>query len=199
METIVAKPKKKTSSKTRGLLKRVVVQRFAISYEDYQDFESEDGLKYEWKDGFAIKSGEKMKNTEMLIVKNIFRSFTKTEDYSSGSELFSEIRCQLTETIVRIPDIALYTREQVLGSAVGENHIPSFVIEIISKNENLIEAETKINEYFEAGVEVIWQVFPLLKQIWVFSSGNKVTICKNNDFCDAINGFRMTVNEVFET
>ena len=197
METTLVSPPKKPSTETRGLLKRAVVQKFAISYEDYEDFETEDGFKYEWKNGYAIKNGEKMKNTEMMIVKNIFRSFTKTEVYSSGSELFSEIRCQLSETIVRIPDIALYSREQVLGSAAGENHIPSFVIEVVSKNENLIEAETKIDEYFEAGVKVIWQVFPLLKQIWVFSSGNKVTICKDNDFCEAINGFGITVNEVF--
>lgn len=197
METELVKTKKKRRLKIKALRKGVIVQKYPVSYQEYKDFKVEDGYKYEWKNGYALKNGEKMKNTEMYIVDNIEFQFSKTELAQKRWSLKSEIRCQLSENLIRIPDMALYSREQVVGSAKGENHIPCFVIEVISKNESLIEAQTKINEYLEAGVAVIWQIFPLLNQIWVFSGGNKITICKQNDYCQAAPEFGMTVNAVF--
>lgn len=185
--------------KRRTIKKNVGVERIAMSYERYDKFEPKNGIKYEWKNGFAIKNGFIMKNTERYIVSNINRKLTQSHCFEIG-ELFHETRCNLNSDTTRIPDLAFFTKEQIKQSAENQHPIPSFVVEIISKNENTYETETKVQEYFDAGVETIWHIFPTLKQVWVFKNNKNVTINSGTDTCMAgekLNNFSMTVDEVY--
>ncbi len=197
MEAILENPIKKR----RDIKKNLGVERIAMSYERYDKFEPKNGIKYEWKNGFVIKNGTVIKNTERYIILNIQEKFSKSSGYEQGIRSLSETRCNLNSFIIRIPYLAFFTKEQIKQSAENQHPIPSFVIEIISKNENTYETETKVQEYFEAGVETIWHIFPTLKQVWVFKNNKNVTINTRTDSCTAIinlTEFSMTVEEVFE-
>ncbi|MFN0048810.1 MAG: Uma2 family endonuclease [Cytophagales bacterium] len=194
--TILEKPTKKT----RAVRKPQGLQRIPMSFDRFSDWNPKDGFKYEWKNGFAVKNGSKLKNTEMYIVINISRKFNSSKYYQNGDALVPETRCNLNENTIRTPDIAFFTKEQIKISTSGGHPIPSLVIEIISKNENTIETEIKVKEYFDAGVEVVWQVFPFLKQVWVFTNYKTVSIFTDIELCQAgktLSDFSLTVDEIF--
>ncbi|MFN0050335.1 MAG: Uma2 family endonuclease [Cytophagales bacterium] len=187
--------------KPKAIKKMYGSERIVMSYEAYDNFEPKNGIKYEWKNGFAIKNGFTMKNTERYIVSNINRKFINTTNFRTGGELFPETRCKLNDSITRIPDLAFFSKEQIKLSAQDQHPIPSFVIEIISKNENTLATEEKVKEYFEAGVASIWHIFPTLKQVWVFSTNKTIAICTDADICTAKNAlidFSITVDEIFK-
>lgn len=131
----------------------------AMTYDAYDNWEPKNGFKYERKNGFAIKNGDFIKNIERYIILNIQDKFINTESYKNENRSVPETRCKLNERITRIPELAFFTKEQIQFSAQNLHPIPEFVIEIISKNENTFETESKIKEYFDAGVKTVWQIF----------------------------------------
>ena len=77
-----------------------------------------------------------MQNTERHIVDNLSRCFTQTNAYNLLASLLPETRCLISPYQVRIPDLAYFTRQQMVESANGNEPIPMFVIEIISANDS---------------------------------------------------------------
>ncbi len=199
METKVKE--KKNTFRPRVKNKPLGVEKIAMSYEYYDNWEPNDGFKYDWKNGFALKNSSIMKNTERFIIANINRKFVLTQSFKSGGELFQETRCLLNNLETRIPDIAFFTKPQIIAAANDENPIPSFVIEIISKNENTYETEAKIESYFNAGVQTVWQIFPNLKQVWIFTDLKGAKILRDKEICSAapsMPDFFISVDDIFK-
>ena len=58
----------------------------------------------------------------------------------------------------------------------------------------------KLHEYFDAGVQVVWWVYPLYKEVYVYTSPKTVTICTDDDTLSAapaLPELTMTVAELF--
>lgn len=51
--------------------------------------------------------------------------------------------------------VAYFTDEQISQTARGENQVPQFVIEVISKNDKIQKTQRKVQDYHRAGVQVI--------------------------------------------
>ena len=84
--------------------------------------------------------------------------------------------------------------------AQGENIVPRFVVEVISTNDQMIKVQDKMRNYREAGVPVIWQIFPPLEEVHVYQ-GRNMTICKGDDLCSAtaaIPDFILPAKDVFK-
>ena len=100
----------------------------------------------------------------------------------------------------RRADIAVLPGGQVDASASGEATVCPFVIEVISKNDQINEVEEKILEYFENGVEVVWVIFPKIKKVEVYTSIQDVKICFGDNMCTAMpvmSDFNISVNDIF--
>ena len=96
--------------------------------------------------------------------------------------------------------MAFFTREQILDSANDIESIPPFVVELISPTDRVNTVETKVIEYVNAGVQVIWHVFPALRMVRVFNSAkNNATYFETDLFsaAPALPDLQMTVDEVF--
>jgi Uma2 family endonuclease len=86
------------------------------------------------------------------------------------------------------------------GRINQEYVIPEFVIEIISVNDTVGEVEAKLNEYFKAGVRVVWLIFIEEQAIEIYTSRRNVTICLENDICSAspvLPDFEISVADIF--
>ena len=68
------------------------------------------------------------------------------------------------------------SNEQEASMAHGEFPIPNFVIEIVSKNDVLTRENRKMKNYRDAGVKVVWQIFPETKEIVITRSKDAVTL-----------------------
>ncbi len=174
----------------------------SMSLEAYRNWEpiEPDGFKYEWNDG-VLEAEESMKLPETRIYRNINRQFVATDSYHKGTELIAEVECFFPAiNKVRKPDICALRKDQIENPASPASSVPAFVIEIISPSNASQEVERKMREYFQAGVRVVWHIYPALDEVRVYSSPKLITVCTGDDFCTAapaFEDFAITANAVF--
>lgn len=153
--------------------------------EEFAAWEPNDGFKYEWNDGEIIQFTG-MQKEQFYIYEILLRIFFDKEYIKSGT-LIAEPDVDLTGIQMRRPDIAYYTREQVEKGRKGVEVIPAFVIEIISRNDQINQMEKKLVEYFKAGIQVVWVIIPSHKIVYVHTYANRreVKLCLGSDICSA--------------
>lgn len=168
--------------------------------EEFLDWDSNDGYKYEWNDGELIRF-ESMKRKHLLLIRTLGRLFDRTEAYQQGGALISEQDVWLTGLQMRRPDLAYFSGEQIDTSLSSEDEaIPAFAIEIISPTDDAIKVDEKVAEYFKAGVQVVWHVYPENESVYVYTSRRNVSICIEDDACSAqpvLPDFEISANELF--
>ena len=161
----------------------------------------EDPYKYEWNSGVVEKKPRTMNRDQLFIYQNLLKLFVRLNAFSSGAALICEVDMLMhSENRTRRADIAYLTSEQMGASRDGELSVCAFVAEVISKNDQINEVEEKLQEYFDNGVQVVWVIFPKLKQVKVYHSVRDITVRFGDDLCSAapvLPDFEITVNEIF--
>lgn len=107
----------------------------------------------------------------------------------------------------RRPDVAFVARERWAEPpyAVGEdpaawNVIPNAAIEVISPSNVADSVETKLLDYFEAGVELVWVIYPRQQRIYVYETPANARVLGINDELEGgtvLPGFRLKVADLF--
>lgn len=157
----------------------------------------EDGYKYEYNEGEIEKTESKMKINQYYIVNNLTRRFTRTKAFSNGDALAIETEQITLPNRLRRPDLHYLSAQKI---KTGDESVSDFLIEIISEHDNIKKVYKKLEEYFAAGVKVVWLVFPDLDQVHIYTSIFDVTICKDDKVCSAapvLQDFEMTAGEIF--
>lgn len=173
--------------------------RIPMSKAAFINWNPDDGFLYEYDNGFAEQTSG-MENKELLIISNIQDKFSTTNAHAERTKPYEEADMWVSGTQKRIPDIALFARQQILDGANDGNPIPAFVVELISPSDKADKIETKVIEYFRSGVQVIWHVFPALRMVRVFTSvKNSITHFESDmfDAAPAVPDLTMTVDELF--
>ena len=175
-----------------------------ISWEVFQRkyLTREDGYKYEWLDGIVEKTTHAMNKNQLYIVDNLINFFqTIKVKFSIKGSLLAE-----GDTFFggnhRRPDIAFYTRKQLIEAANDANIVPLFVIEIVSANDQMNYMHKKMQDYRAAEVAVAWHIFPELQEVHVYTDKlNKMEVLKAKQICSAeviIKGFKIAVKDIFK-
>lgn len=187
---------------TQTAVKKLAASAY-ISLEDFleQYAEVSDGFKYEWNDGIIEKS-PKMNQEQSTIFFKLNRLFNQTALYQSGGGIISEVDVKTTEKQLRRPDIAIFKADQIIAMHKGENQVPIWIAEVISKNDQANHIFQKLDEYFKAGVQVVWHIFPHLEQVHVYTNTQPVqyTILKEATVCSAkpaLDDFEISVTKIF--
>ncbi len=165
------------------LLKSPTPPTFAgqrMSKAEFMRWESDDAFVYEFSDG-VLESTLSMKQEEMYLLGNLEAAFSQTEAFKQGGRLRAEVDCWLTETQMRRPDVAYFTKDQLRQAAQGEAVIPAFVVEFISEHDEILKGERKRNDHFQAGVAVLWWVLPPSRTVYVYKSPKMAEICGGDD------------------
>jgi Uma2 family endonuclease len=177
--------------------------QYPRTFQGFLNWKPETRYKYEWNKG-KIEKTEHFKQAEFFIIQNLKRLFFKTIASQSGGELMSVVDIMTSSRQLRRPDFAYFTGEQIIEMAKSINQaggvpLPAFVIEIISPCDNQNKILEKNQEYFSAGVQVIWLIMPNLKQVHIFTSPKNVQICTDDDICSAkpvLDDFEISVNDL---
>ena len=178
-------------------------QEGGISWEEFEKeyLTREDLYKYEWVNGSIEISERTMNQYQFYILTNLRRFFESWRlNRKHSGELEPELDTFFLEKVHRRPDIAYFTEEQVARMAYGENQVPAFVIEIISTNDAANLVQQKMKNYRDAGVAVVWQIYPELQEVHVYR-GESSTICSGEKMCSAapvLPGFAISANDIFK-
>ena len=74
------------------------------------------------------------------------------------------------------------------------------MVEVLGVSNTVDEIEEKLGEYFDAGVEIVWVIYPKQKTVHVHTSPTQISVLQHADELDggtAIPGFRVKLAEVF--
>jgi Uma2 family endonuclease len=79
--------------------------------------------------------------------------------------------------------------------------VPDLMIEVVSPSNFANEVDEKIVEYLEAGVRMVWVVYPTTARIYVHESLSSVRVITRTgelDGGDVLPGFRLPLDQIFE-
>ena len=163
----------------------------------------EDGYKYEWVNGRVEKTKRAMDKTQLYILRNFQKKFRQLiNEGKVHGELISEPDLFFL-TNHRRPDICWLTNAQINALANPEAYeVPAFIIEVISSNNLVNKVKEKMLDYRDAGVQVVWQVFPNYKQVEVHTGDSleHSIILEHDQTCSAdpaLAAFEISVNAIF--
>ncbi len=147
---------------------------------DFLAWQSDDARRYEFADGWLLLTTT-MRPDEVFLHTNLENQFFLTDAFRQGSRLKAELDIWLTDNQMRRPDMAVYTANQLALMRVGQRTTPAFVVELLSINDEVQKDLLKIRDYFAAGVQVIWWIYPTLRLVYVYTDPKTVRIATDGD------------------
>ena len=176
-----------------------------MSWQEFQQkyLDREDGFKYEWVGGMVEKTKHTMDKTQLYILHNLKKFFRQLLiERKVNGELIAEPDLFFLDNHRR-PDIAWLTERQIYALADPSGYeVPAFIIEIISGNDQMNHVKKKMINYRDAGVKVVWHIFPNLHQVDVYAgpSLDQMTVCDSDKICSAapaLPAFQIPVGAIF--
>lgn len=78
--------------------------------------------------------------------------------------------------------------------------VPDLAVEVISPNDLADEILEKVAEYFQAGVRLVWVVYPVHRVVYVYESWTRVSIRTSTEELDGgpvLPGLRLSLAKLF--
>jgi Uma2 family endonuclease len=161
-----------------------------------------DGRKYELVDGEILVSPAGMLHAK-VAAKVLHLIATYLESSPIGEVYSDGVGIQLPNGNVRSPDVTFVRFEKLPGgeSPVGFGEVvPDLAVEILSPNDSVRQVATKIGEFLECGVSLVWIVDPERRTVVVYRSLTDTTTLIDTgtiDGGDVLPGFSAPVRRFF--
>ncbi len=111
----------------------------------------------------------------------------------------------LEDDQIRFPDVAFISWDNIPPDADPAtpmpDWVPSLAVEVISVGNTRGEMTRKLKDYFTAGVELVWYVYPKEKIVRVYTSEEDCQTLTEDDSMDGgsvLPGFQLSVRQLFE-
>lgn len=119
---------------------------------------------------------------------------------TSGYQCFRHDRKQ-----VRKPDGSFIAAGRLPGDRVPKGHIrivPDLALEVVSPKDSYSTVDTKIHEYLDAGVRLVWVINPDTRTVKVYRQDDRrpveLTDGDQLDGADVLPGFRCAVTDILQ-
>ncbi len=105
----------------------------------------------------------------------------------------------------RKPDVAFvsfrkWPKDKPLPDVIGWPIAPELAVEVVSPSDKAFDVLEKVHEYFDGGVQEVWQIYSNVKQVWIYKSPADIRVLKTADMLEGdpiIPGFRVLVADLF--
>jgi Uma2 family endonuclease len=111
---------------------------------------------------------------------------------------------ELMVDLVRTPDVAFTSWDRLPGrkcpTAPVPRLAPDLAVEVLSRSNTPGEMAVKRQDYFTAGVELVWEIDPKTRTVAVYTSATAVTILTGTDTLDGgsvLPGFTLPLQNIF--
>ena len=105
---------------------------------------------------------------------------------------------------VRKPDVSFIRAERLSATEEPSGHckiVPDLAIEVVSPNDEFSQVSTKVHEYLDAAVQLVWVVDPVGEEVLVYRRDETRAILTSKDYLDGedvVPGFRCLVADLFK-
>jgi Uma2 family endonuclease len=121
-----------------------------------------------------------------------------------GFVLGADGMARLAPGLVRIPDISFISWHQVPDHRVPLvpmlSFAPELAVEVLSPNNTAKEMKQKLDDYFSAGVRLVWYVDPAQRTVQVFTAVDRSTLLHEGDTLvgePVLSGFTLSLRDLF--
>jgi Uma2 family endonuclease len=105
---------------------------------------------------------------------------------------------------IRIPDVSFASWDRFPDRKVPKKPVPSLapdlVIEVLSESNTPAEMQRKRQEYFDAGVRLVWEIDPALRTVTVYTPDGTITVLdatQRLEGGEVLPGFALELSELF--
>lgn len=154
---------------------------------------------YEFVRGRVIPKPS-MKQDEVFIASFLVRLFVHTDAFKRGDDLLPEIDSYVDEFRKRVPDITYLTIEQKQAIRNSERVKTLFAIELLSDSESFEDVIDKVQDYFDAGAQLVWYIAPRQQRIYAYTSATESIVYRNDMTISAaplLPDFQFTLTDLF--
>lgn len=126
------------------------------------------------------------------------------EEHDRGIAFTADGPIRIKRGRIRFPDTGFVSWDRItdddfLESAILDA-IPNLAVEVISKGNTPREMELKLRDYFRAGVELVWYIYPKTQTAVVYTSATSkkaITIDGSLDGGKVLPGFSLPLKKLF--
>jgi Uma2 family endonuclease len=126
------------------------------------------------------------------------------EEHDLGIVVGADGAIRLAPGLIREPDVAFFPWRLFPGRLVPDRPIPSLAptlaVEVLSESNTPGEMQRKFREYFDAGVELVWEIDPESRSARVFTAPEEFEELAETGVLegrDVLPGFRLPLRQLF--
>lgn len=162
-----------------------------------------EGRLYELVDEVLVEKAMGLRESFLAIaLAAILRNFVRPRNL--GLITGADGMMRLFPGLVRIPDVAFLSWDRFPNRRVPTEPIPDvapdLAVEVLSAGNTAREMARKRQEYFAAGVQVVWQVDPNTRTVEVFTAPDQSTVLHEAQTLEGgavLPGFTLPLQELF--
>jgi Uma2 family endonuclease len=167
------------------------------------EIERRENRLYELVDGVLVEKIMGLSESAIALeLGRVLGNFLAEHDLGFPSGADGPVR--LMPGLVRIPDLAYISWEQLprreIPSQPIPNLVPDLAAEVLSEGNTREEMERKLKEYFLSGVKLVWFVYLNTRTVEVFTAPDQSTTLRGSQFLEGgevLPGFRVAIDAIF--
>jgi Uma2 family endonuclease len=138
-----------------------------------------------------------------MVIGHLLASFL--DQHNLGIVSGADGTLRLMPGLVRIPDVAFVRWERFPDRKMPTEPVPGIApdlaVEVLSRGNTEAEMERKLQEYFAAGVRLVWYLDPEPRTVRAYTSPTELRLLTEDDTLEGdpvLPGFRLLIREWFE-
>jgi Uma2 family endonuclease len=127
------------------------------------------------------------------------------DQHDLGFLLLPDATLRLAPGLVRLPDLSFVSWDQFpdreLPAEPVPDMVPDLAVEVISEGNTEAEMERKLDEYFTAGVRLVWYLYPNERAVHVYTTRTDTRVMHEQETLDGgavLPGFQLRIGDLFD-
>ncbi len=173
-----------------------------MSIEEYDALPEKEGVKYELNEGELIAVAASPRLVHNRVRDELAFSLREFVQAQRLGEITMETDFQLSEGVVRIPDVAFIRAERLPGidATARIQGAPDLAVEVVSPADDPDDLVLKVQQYLNSGARAVWVLYPEARLAYLYKPGERPEVRElrqNLDDPVLLPGYSMPLSKVF--